>query len=256
MDGLAARVDRKQGDIISPLFPKDPLATQNLGVESIFAALFLSSEPAFERLWSLQIREGKGAGAWPWFSLSLDPWETEASPYYGAALAAIAVGKMPASYRNRPAVKDRVGALAGYLTREYAGQPLHNRLMALWASAISKSERKLLVEEIWLKQEADGGWTSASLGPWGAHKDAPPQAGSNAYATSFVAYVLRQTGISNSDPKFRRALGWLRARQNKTTGAWEAVSMNKVFPAESNQIRFMDDAATGFAVMSLLGGSK
>jgi len=37
------------------------------------------------------------------------------------------------------------------------------------------------------------------------------------------------------------------------SGAWSAVSMNKEFPAGSQQAKFMSDAATGFAVLALLG---
>jgi len=250
--GLSARVTKKSGEVISPLFTKEPRLTENIGAESIFAALFLQSEPAFDRLWALQIRDGKNTGAWPWFSVNLEPWETDASPYYGASLAAMAVAKMPASYRKRSEVKERVSALYGYLAKEYAVQPLHNRIMALWAGVLDKPARQALIKELWSKQESDGGWTAAAMGPWSEHKDAPPEAGTNAYMTGFVAYVLRQSGVSNSDANLRRALVWLKTNQNKTTGAWEAKSMNKPFPAASNQIKFMNDAATAFAAMSLL----
>src|SRR5580700_2117448 len=58
---------------ISRTFTKEPVASQAVGVEAIFAALFLapensaSSQAAFDRLWFLQMREGKAAGAWSWF---------------------------------------------------------------------------------------------------------------------------------------------------------------------------------------------
>jgi hypothetical protein len=36
----------------------------SLGVESVMAALFLRTPAAFDRMWAMQIREGKSAGAW------------------------------------------------------------------------------------------------------------------------------------------------------------------------------------------------
>ena len=33
-------------------------------------------------------------------------------------------------------------------------------------------------------------WTTETLGPWMAHPDAPPSAGTHAYATAFAAMVL------------------------------------------------------------------
>jgi hypothetical protein len=74
------------------------LRSQALGVEAIFAALFLPAGPrALDRLWDFQLHDGKAKGAWPWLSLALDPWEMPESPFYGAALAAIAAANAPAS---------------------------------------------------------------------------------------------------------------------------------------------------------------
>jgi hypothetical protein len=52
----------------------------------------------------------------------------------------------------------------------------------------------------------------------------------------------------------RRA--WLAARQDPTTGAWPDVSMNKRRPAGSMEAQFMQDAATAFAAMALLEGTR
>jgi hypothetical protein len=76
--------------------------------------------------------------------------------------------------------------------------------------------------------------------------------GSNAYATAFTAFALERAGMARSDERLERALAWLRAHQNPQTGAWEAMSMNRKYPADSMEIRFMQDAATGYAVMALL----
>ena len=72
LGGLRGRVASTDSKQIFARFGKEPSASQSIGVESIFAALFLpqqdpAKEQAFKRLWSLQIRDGKAKGAWAWF---------------------------------------------------------------------------------------------------------------------------------------------------------------------------------------------
>jgi squalene-hopene/tetraprenyl-beta-curcumene cyclase len=238
--GLHARLEKKDN--------KPAVA-----VESVLAALLLQPDDPqpFDRLWSLQMEDG----AWAWFSLNLDPWEMPESRFYGAALAALAVGNAPA------ANPDRVALLTAYLRREQEAQPLHNRLILLWAAsklpqAIPEPLRQPLIGEIWRRQQPDGGWTMESLGPWKTHSGAPPTTGSNSYATALVSFVLRQAGVAGSHPGLIRALGWLRAHQNPKSGAWPADSMNKHYEPGSMPLQFMQDAATGFAVLALLGTAQ
>jgi len=82
---------------------------------------------------------------------------------------------------------------------------------------------------------------------------APPAAGSNSYATGFVTFELEQVGVARSHPDLRRALDWLRSHQNRQFGSWTADSMNKAYEADSMPLRFMQDAATSFAALALLG---
>ena len=233
---------------------KEPAAGPGLGVESILAARFLATGEAFERMWALQIREGAAKGAWNWFSLERDPWEMPESRFYGAALAAMAV---PARDHGRPEARE----LVAYLHREQAAQPLHNRLMLLWASAgfpeaLPAAVRRALVEEVRKKQQADGSWTMDALGPFQAHAKAPRDPGGNAYATAFAAYVMEQAAGVAADSKLARALAWLRAHQDPERGCWQAVSMNERYEPGSMQSKFMTDAATSFAVLALLGAQK
>jgi squalene-hopene/tetraprenyl-beta-curcumene cyclase len=255
LDGLRARVDKREVKDVSKSFTKEPAASQALGVEAIFAALFLpTDERALDRLWAFQLREGKAKGAWPWFSLALDPWEMPESPFYGAALAAIAAGNAPAAYRQRPEIRARLADLTAYLNNAQDGQPLHNRLMLLWAATVMpdvlpESGRKSLIQELLSRQEPDGGWTMASLGPWKQHPQAPTAGGSNSYATAFSTFLMLKAGVFN--PAIARSLDWLRTHQD-SRGYWEATSMNKHFEPGSMQDQFMRDAATGFAAMALL----
>jgi len=204
LDVMRARVSKTQVKDVSNGFKSEPGASQALGVEAILSALFLGRESgpnrpltsdakqAFDRLWSFSIREGDQAGSWAWFSLKLDPWEMPDSKFYGASLAAISVASLPADYRKQPEIARNIDALTAYLQRAQAAQPLHNRLMALWASSatagiLNAAAKKKLIDEVWAKQESDGGWTIQSLGPWQEHPDAPPSVGSNAYATALTA---------------------------------------------------------------------
>ncbi len=243
------------------------------GVEVVFAALFLSerdaggpmsaeTRKAFDQLWALQSREGPAAGSWEWLIVNLDPWEHAESAYFGAALAALATGNAGASYADGPSVAPRAAALTAYLREPPAGpRPLHERVTVLWAASkqpglLSAGEREALVASLFERQQPDGGWTLASLGPWAEHADAPPASGSNSYATGFVAYSLQRGGVSPADPRLARSLAWLAQHQDRESGAWPAVSMNKRYPAGSMESLFMQDAATAFASLALIEAGR
>jgi squalene-hopene/tetraprenyl-beta-curcumene cyclase len=262
LDGLRARAGMRDAGEIGAAFAKEPLAAQAMGVEAIFAALFLArqdsergtmspqTEQAFERMWALQARDGKEKGPWAWFHLDLDPWETPDSDFYGATLAAMALRAAPAAYRERPDVRNRMAAVTEYLQAAQKSQPLHNRLMLLWAGVLPETLRRQIAAEVMGQQQADGGWTIASLGPWKDRPDAPASTGSNAYATGFVALVLVRAGVAGSNGGLARALEWLRGHQDQH-GYWDAASMNKHYKAGSMPEGFMRDAATAFAAAAL-----
>jgi squalene-hopene/tetraprenyl-beta-curcumene cyclase len=267
LNSLKSRIDQKDAKELYPK-SKGTYAAQATGVESILAALLLATEneggklsveaeKAFDRMWSLQIREGKSKGAWDWYSLNLDPWETPDSVFYGAALAAIATGNAPSDYRARPEIRENISSLIAFLQSEQSAQPLHNRLMLVWASTklpglLTDAKRAAIADEISRKQQPDGGWTMESMGAWAKHENAPPSAGSNSYATALATLTLERAGASRGNPSLQKALDWLKAHQDRKLGYWTATSMNKQYEPDSNQIRFMQDAATGFATLALL----
>lgn len=245
---LRSRVEKTDPKVMYPT-ANGAFAAQETSVEAIFAALFLPDSPeAFERLWKLQ----NPNGAWAWNSANLDPWEMPESEYFGAAFAAIA-----ATREKDVRFQSNVAALEKYIRGGLHRQPLQNRVMALWASAmmqdlLPKPARAGILKDVYRAQQPDGGWTAASLGPFKNHPAAPAQEGSNAYATALITFVLERSGESHFDARLERALAWLRSHQNPQTGAWEALSFNKKYEPGSMQIGFMQDAATGFAVMALL----
>lgn len=252
--GLMARLESKAG-------AKPAGGLQS--VETIFAAMFVEDAGAkqrtFDQLWALQKTDGALKGGWQWFNANLDPWETPAQFRYGAAFAALAIGSAPSSFRASPDAQDRIRALAGFLQDDVANRPLHVRLMMLWAStklpdAMPPAVREATIDEIVRKQQADGGWSLAALGPWDPHAAAPASldlARSDSYATAFTTFVLRVAGGKPARKPADRALEWLKTHQNRETGAWPAVSMNKVYPAGSMEEKFLQDAATAFAVLAL-----
>ena len=69
-------------------------------------------------------------------------------------------------------------------------------------SVLPEPERRSLVAELFEKQNADGGWTLAALGPWAPRPDAPPAAGAtSSYATAFAALTAIRTRIPSEDER-------------------------------------------------------
>jgi squalene-hopene/tetraprenyl-beta-curcumene cyclase len=248
LDMLKSRV---AGSDPKELYPKanGQFATQQVAVEAIFAAYFLpDSQEALDRMWRLQRTDG----TWDWNSANLDPWEMPESEYFGAAFGAIA-----ASRERGSKFASNFVSLEKYMREGLERQPMQNRLMALWAASqrkdlLPKSAKVTIAADVYRAQQPDGGWTAASLGPFRDHPNAPASDGSNAYATAFTAFVLERAGVAKSDARLEHALAWLRSHQNPETGAWGALSLNKKYAPDSMEIRFMQDAATGYAVMALL----
>lgn len=238
------------------------LAEQNANNQAGDQALDIDSRKAFDQLWQLQLRSGPAQGAWRWYQANLDPWENPDSSFYGASVAALAVGMTPAGYRTDEVISEHIGALVSFLQSSSAPmRSLHDRLAALWATSrfpdvMTEESRQSLIAEVFGKQALDGGWTMASLGPWAAHADAPPALGSDSYATAFAAFVLGRAGVSPLHRGAARALDWLQSHQDSQTGAWPASSMNKRYPPNSMEVLFMQDAATAFASLALIDAKR
>jgi squalene-hopene/tetraprenyl-beta-curcumene cyclase len=200
----------------------------------------------------------------------MEPFEAKDSPYYGACLAAVAVGIAPESYRTTPQIQESLRILHEYLDRNYETQSTINRAVLLWASAklpglVEPERQKAIINELWEEQRADGGWNLSSLAfprDWSLHSFArkrwrsdgtrqPNQ--SDGYATGVIAFSLQQAGISSTDTRLLRALSWLARNQNKAEGFWPSASVNQRRSPSSNIGHFMDDAATGYAVLALTG---
>jgi prenyltransferase beta subunit len=127
--------------------------------------------------------------------------------------------------------------------------------MLLWASTKMPgilTDKKSLVEEIWKLQQPDGGWSMESLG---SRKRPSRTVGSDAYATGLTAYALL-IDHNTSNKGLQKALNWLKSHQDREHGFWASSSMNKDYPADSMMVKFMQDAATGFAALALLESER
>src|SRR5260370_26348928 len=111
-----------------------------LGTEAVLNALILVSydvhrekgilraptKKALDHLWEQQ----QDNAAWLWLDFGMNPWENDGA-YYGASLAALAVGTAGKKYFDQPDLKDKMAALKKYLRTQHARQPLHHPLSPL-----------------------------------------------------------------------------------------------------------------------------
>jgi squalene-hopene/tetraprenyl-beta-curcumene cyclase len=241
---------------------------QSRGTEAVLNALILASDDArtgalgadtrsaFDDMWALQETRGSSAGAWPWLDFNLEPWEVADAQYFGAALAAVAVGIAPDDYRSTPAIQACVQRLRSYLLGHYAAQPLHQKLAMLWASTalpglLDPAERASVIAAVFRAQHRDGGWSLYALSPSYRRGRSLLRYWSDGYATGYVAFVLQRAGVAPTDPRLARGLAWLRDHQRLARGRWVTASINAWHPSLNPESLFMSDAATAYAVLAL-----
>lgn len=243
---------------------------ESLGTEAVFHAAILAiqdraegraaasdaTRAAFTNLWARQHTEGPLKGAWDWLNFGLEPWESKHAPYFGASLAAVALGTVPGeSIVKDASAAEPITKLKTYLRERLPDQSLYNQAWALWASAelkgtLSEAEQKGIVERLRARQEADGGWRLATLGDYVRSDGTEQRKGSDAYATGLVLHAMHVAGVPKSDPRVAKGLAWL--KQNQTpAGGWIAESVNQKRDLETHVGKFMSDAATAFAVLAL-----
>jgi squalene-hopene/tetraprenyl-beta-curcumene cyclase len=254
---------------------------ESRGTEAVLNALILANHDAaegrlsddtrtaFDNMWALQHGSGNKSGAWSWLQFGLKPWEARDSQYFGACLAALAVGAAPENYRSTAEIRDRLALLRAYLDREYPKQSLFNRAVLLWASTklpglITPERKSSILDDLIRKQQDDGGWSLSSLErnwrdaslrsfvrAWIRQDGTWMEGRSDGYATGLATLVLQKADPGAKSVQVERGLRWLALNQNKAEGSWTAYSLNKRRNLSSDIGRFMSDAATAYAVLAL-----
>jgi squalene-hopene/tetraprenyl-beta-curcumene cyclase len=257
---------------VEPFYPDQtrgiPKTSESRAIESVMNALVLvrrdaaaghlsnDARTALGVMWALQMKTGPNSGAWTWLNFNYEPWESPNSPYFGASLAALAIGSAPDGYAASVDIQDNIKALRGYFEREHPKVSLLNQLMGIWAAGhvsnlLSDQQRQATIDAAFALQQPDGGWSTTSLGTYTRVYNTPNDTRTDGYATALATLALQEAGVAPSDPRVVKGLDWLRRNQDRTTGRWPATSLNKQRDPESDTGKFMSDAATAYAVLSL-----
>jgi squalene-hopene/tetraprenyl-beta-curcumene cyclase len=268
-DNVATRV--RLWNEVAPFYPDQrvglPKTSESRGTESVLNALVLSTrdshartlsaetKQAFDHMWALQMRTGPLDGAWAWLNFHLEPWESDGAPYFGAAMAAAAISRAPQGYAASPDAKPGLERLRTYVSSNFDTHNLFNQLTMIVASRplegfVTAAQRQRTAEAVAQLQEADGGWSLSRFGTFARVDKTPLEAVSDGYATALAVLVLQQDGGPRLQAETTRGLAWLRSHQ-EATGRWVATSLNKRRDPTSDPARFMNDAATAYAVLAL-----
>ena len=264
----------------------DYKASESRATESILNALILAAadaqhgklsddtRAAFDYMWALQDKTGTHRGSWPWLDFGNEPFEATDSRYYGAALAAVATGTAPETYRAAAEIRNNLELLGDYLRRESSGQPPIHRVVALWAATkwpglLAQAQQKFIIDDVLGRQQSDGGWGLSTLGwtwrglsmhslvnLWMRSNDSPFAGKSDGYATGLIVYVLGQAGVPREEAHMRRGRSWLVHNQNQSEGLWPGYSLVNRRDPSSGTGRFMNDAATAYAALALTASSS
>ena len=262
----------RQWHDVEPWYPDQtrgiPKTSESRAIESVMNALVLSrrdavagtlsadAKTALDVMWALQMKTGPEAGAWTWLNFGMDPWESPKSPYFGASLAALAIGSAPGGYLASPEIADRLKALRAYFQRQHGTVSLLNQLHGLWADSrvpglLTDEQRRATIDAALALQQPDGGWSTVALGGYKRIDNSDSDTRTDGYATAVATLGLQAAGVPASDARVGKGLDWLRRNQDRVSGRWTAVSPNKQRDPESDTGKFMSDAATAYAVLSL-----
>ena len=203
-----------------------------------------NTRKALDHMWALQDEDG----AWSqWLKCGWPPYESD--DHFGATLAAVAVSVLPESYARTDPAAGGIKRLLKWL-QDNPPQNLHHKGMMLWAASnmdglVDAPTKRRWAAELVEAQRSDGGWRLVDLGAgeWkrsGDDRDALP---SDAYATAFAVFALRQAATPRDHESIRTGLAWLR-RDQRRSGRWFVRS-----PKRDGK-HFISHAATLFAVMA------
>jgi squalene-hopene/tetraprenyl-beta-curcumene cyclase len=180
---------------------------------------------ALDKSWTLQ----KADGSWKWPKCDWPPLEHD--DYYGVVFMALTAGIAPEEYAKTEQAQKALDGIREYL-KKHEAPDLHHRATLLWASQkidglLNESQQKKIVEELLTKQRKDGGWSLPSLGTYQRRTGEvnSPDSPSDGYATGYVIYVLRQSGIETKHDAIQKGIAWLKTNQRES-GRWFTRSLS------------------------------
>lgn len=261
-----------------PALPKDGISAVIIQTATGLAfhdrattgTLHPSTRKQLDRMWTLQREDG----GWEWPFRDTPPMKCDEQ--YGVVLAALAVGVAPDNYAASPAAQQGLAGIRKFLAA-HPPHSLHQKAMLLWATAyypdLTTAEAKTdTIRQLVSVQRPDGGWSLANLtenptepdrqSAEGKQERAEPGHGSeflvyagrdkayrssldsDAYATGFTIYVLRQAGVLADDPKIRRGITWLKEHQ-RASGRWFTPSQGW------HTQNYIANAGTAYAILAL-----
>lgn len=214
--------------------------------------------PETERALALMLSLQLESGTWG----SVDCWPPyESSAFHLATVAAMAVGTAPGWLEKQQdeQLRTRVDRLKNYLRTQPPPQD-YDATLLLWASCrlpgvIENDRKQQLVEMVFKKQRADGGWSIRTFGQpeqWGRGNRAeklraepefadPP---SDGHQTGLALIVLREAGVPASDARIQNGVQWLLANQ-RVSGRWWTRSLN------TEKLHFITFSGTAFPLLAL-----
>lgn len=205
--------------------------------------LHATTRASLDRMWTIQREDG----GFDWLKCNWPPMESD--DHFGAEMALIAVGSAPENYARGEVPQQGIAKLKQYLA---ANPPptVHHQAMLLWSAAhvpdlLTAEAKAAAIKQLRELQKPDGGWCVATLGQWkrGDKKEQDTET-SDGYATGFVVYVLRKSGVPATDPALVEGVAWLKKNQRES-GRWFTRSLFK------DNMHYLSHAGTAFAVMAL-----
>jgi squalene-hopene/tetraprenyl-beta-curcumene cyclase len=203
-----------------------------------------STRAALDRMWQHQ----RPSGEWNWLKCDWPPLEHD--DYYGAVLAAVAVGYAPDRYATTPQAQQGLARLRQYLQKT-PPPDLHHAAMLLWASVrlpdlLNAEQRRQIIADLKSRQQRDGGWSLPSLGSYKRKDGTPndPQVPSDGYATGMVTFILLQAGLPPQDPALAKAHQWLLQHQRQS-GRYFTRSLN------NDKAHYITNIGTAFCALAL-----
>jgi squalene-hopene/tetraprenyl-beta-curcumene cyclase len=180
-----------------------------------------------------------------WLTCDWPPYEVD--HHFGSSLLLVALGGTSKEFQTEPALVEGIARLRAWL-KAHPPTNAHQAGMCLWADAtggmeLADAQRLEYITRCGTLQREDGGWSVFGIGEWNRPDGTPQLSQSEAYATAFMVFILRQAGVPTQDEAIQRGLAWLRANQRES-GRWFNRSPRR------DRRHYLSNAATNFSLMA------